>query len=39
LVKETKIASKDIDEVSVLDDFSFVTVPDSQSELILKTLK
>jgi len=39
IVEETGIPSREIDDVRVLDDFSFITVPDYQSEIMLKTFK
>lgn len=39
IIQETGIPSREIDDVRVLDDFSFITVPDYQSEVVLKTLK
>lgn len=39
LVEETDIAAKDIHDVSVLEDFSFVTCPFAEAELILDVFK
>ncbi len=39
IVQETGIPSREIDDVRVLEDFSFITVPDYQSEIVLKTFK
>jgi ATP-dependent RNA helicase DeaD len=39
ITEETGIPSREIDDVRVLEDFSFITVPDYQSEIVLKTLK
>jgi len=39
IVQETGIPSMEIDDVRVLEDFSFITVPDYQSEIVLKTFK
>ncbi len=39
IVEETNIPSREIDDVRVLEDFSFITVPDYQSEIVLKALK
>lgn len=39
IVEETGIPSREIDDVRVLEDFSFITVPDYQSEIVLKTFK
>jgi len=39
IVEETWIPSREIDDVRVLEDFSFITVPDYQSEIVLKTFK
>ena len=38
LVETTGLPSREIDDVRVMEDFSFVTVPDHQSEVVLKTL-
>lgn len=39
IVQETGIPSREIDDVRVLEDFSFITIPDYQSEIVLKTFK
>lgn len=39
IMEETGIPSREIDDVRVLDDFSFITVPEHQSEVVLKALK
>lgn len=39
ITDETWVPSREIDDVKVMEDFSFITVPDYQSEVILKTLK
>lgn len=39
ITEETSVPSREIDDVRVLEDFSFITVPDYQSEVILKALK
>jgi hypothetical protein len=39
ITEETGIPSREIDDVRVLEDFSFITVPDYQSEIVLKSIK
>lgn len=39
LTSEAKVKSKDIDDVRVMDDFSFVTLPYSEAENVLYTFK
>lgn len=39
ITDETGVPSREIDDVRVLEDFSFITVPDYQSEVVIKTLK
>lgn len=39
ITEETGVPSREIDDVRVLEDFSFITVPDYQSEVVIKTLK
>lgn len=38
-MEETGIPSREIDDVKVMEDFSFVTVPEAQAETILRTFK
>ncbi len=38
ITEQTNVPSREIDDVRVMEDFSFITVPDYQSEIILKTL-
>ena len=39
ITEETGVPSREIDDVRVLEDFSFITVPEYQSEVVIKTLK
>ena len=39
ITEQTGVPSREIDDVRVMEDFSFITVPDSQSEIILNTLR
>jgi len=39
LVEETGIPSREIDDVKVMEDFSFITVPEAQAETVLRTFK
>lgn len=37
--QETGIPSREIDDVRVMEDFSFITVPEAQAETVLRTFK
>ncbi len=39
ITQKTWIPSREIDDVRVLDDFSFITVPDEKTTIVLKTFK
>jgi ATP-dependent RNA helicase DeaD len=39
IVEETGIPSREIDDVKVMEDFSFITVPEAQAETVLRTFK